>query len=68
MKHSPEKNRETRDLTDKELNKITNAMGNKVRSQSIKVSSIIQENLKVEFAARRKKAPTHVKSRKSVAP
>lgn len=67
MKHVSHKNSETRELTDKELSKMTSAMGNNVRSQSIKVSNIIQENLKAEFAARRKNSPTIIKSRKSVA-
>lgn len=58
---------ETRELTDRELGKITSAMGKNVRTQSIKVSNIIQANLKAEFAARRVKAANSIKTRKSVA-
>jgi hypothetical protein len=53
MKRVSKINSVTRDLTDKELNKITSAMGDRVRAQSIIVSKIIQENLKAEFASRR---------------
>ncbi len=67
MKPTSHKNSETRELTDKELSKMTSAMGDNVRSQSLKVSNIIQEHLKAEFAARRKNAPDLPKSRKSVA-
>ena len=67
MKRVSHKNSETRELTDKELSKMTSAMGDNVRSQSLKVSNIIQQNLKAEFAGRRKNAPTIIKSRKSVA-
>lgn len=67
MKPASHKNSETRELTDKELSKMTSAMGDNVRSQSLKVSNIIQENLKAEFAARRKNAPALIKSRKFVA-
>lgn len=66
MKHAPQRNSETRELTDKELYKMTSAMGDNVRSQTLVVSNIIQANLKAEFAARRKNGPT-LKSRKSVA-
>jgi hypothetical protein len=58
---------ETRDLTDKELNKITSAMGDTVRAQSINVSKIIQENLKAEFASRRNNISTAVKTGKTIA-
>jgi hypothetical protein len=58
---------ETRELTDKELSKITSAMGDTVRSQSLTVSSIIQANLKAEFVARRKNSPAIIKEKKSVA-
>lgn len=54
MKHTSRINSDTRELTDKELNKITSAMGDNVRAQSINISNIIQENLKAEFASRRK--------------
>lgn len=67
MKHMTHKNSETRELTDKELSKMTSAMGDNVRAQSINVTEIIQKNLKAEFAARRKNAPVLSKSRKSVA-
>ena len=67
MKRTPHISSETRELTDKELNKITSAMGECVRAQTINVSNIIQENLKAEFASRRKTAPIPAKSRKSVA-
>jgi len=52
----PRRISETRELSDKELSQITNAMGDTVRLQSLNVSSIIQANLKAEFAARRKSA------------
>jgi F0F1-type ATP synthase delta subunit len=67
MKRTSHISSETRELTDKELNKITSAMGDTVRAQTINVSNIIQENLKAEFASRRKSVPTPVKARKSVA-
>lgn len=67
MKHTSQISSETRELTDKELNKITSAMGESVRAQTINVSNIIQENLKAEFASRRKTVPKPVKARKSVA-
>lgn len=67
MKRMPRGISETRELSDKELSQITSAMGDTVRLQSLKVSSIIQANLKAEFAARRKNAPTLNKSRKAVA-
>ena len=63
----PRKISETRELSDKELSQITSAMGDTVRLQSLNVSSIIQANLKAEFAARRKNAPAISKLRKSVA-
>lgn len=63
----PLKKSETRELTDKELSKMTSAMGDNVRSQSLKVTNIIQENLKAEFAARRKTTSAPSKTRKSVA-
>lgn len=46
MKHVSHKNSETRELTDKELSKMTSAMGDNVRSQSLKVTNIIQETSK----------------------
>lgn len=67
MKHTSHESSETRELTDKELNKITSAMGDTVRAQSINVSNIVQENLKAEFASRRKTVPMPVKAIKSVA-
>ena len=67
VKRVSHKNSETRELTDKELSKMTSAMGDNVRSQSLKVSNIIQQNLKAEFASRRKNTPAPLKSRKSVA-
>lgn len=67
MKRTSHISSETRELTDKELNKITSAMGECVRAQSINVSNIIQKNLKAEFASRRKTVPMPVKARKSVA-
>lgn len=67
VKRMPRGNSETRELSDKELCQITNAMGDSVRLQSLNVSSIIQANLKAEFAARRKNAPAIAKVRKSVA-
>ena len=67
MKRKSHISSETRELTDKELNKITSAMGECVRAQTINVSNIIQENLKAEFASRRKTVPIPAKSRKSVA-
>ena len=67
MKHMTHKNSETRELTDKELSKMTSAMGDNVRAQSLNVTDIIQKNLEAEFAARRKNAPVLSKSRKSVA-
>ena len=67
MKHVPRRITETRELTDKELSLITSAMGDNVRSQSLNVSSIIEANLKAEFAALRKNADALIKVRKSVA-
>jgi post-segregation antitoxin (ccd killing protein) len=67
MKRTSHISSETRELTDKELNKITSAMGESVRAQSINVSNIVQENLKAEFASRRKTVQIPAKSRKSVA-
>ncbi|WP_041972287.1 hypothetical protein [Geobacter sp. OR-1] len=67
MKPAAHRNSETRELTDKELNEITRAMGEDVRSQSIKVSDIIQANLKAEFASRRLSTPVQITTRKSVA-
>lgn len=67
MKRTSHINSETRELTDKELNKITCAMGDSVRAQSINVSNIVRETLKAEFASRRKTIPMPVKARKSVA-
>jgi len=58
---------DTKELTDKELSKITSAMGETVRSQSMIVSNIIQSNLKAEFAACRKNSPALVKKKKSIA-
>ena len=54
---------DTRELTDKELNFIANAVGNVVRSQTLAVDGIIQANLKAEFASRRKQASKLLKSR-----
>ena len=67
MKHAPRRISETRELTDKELGQITRAMGETVRLQSVQVSSIIQANLKAEFAARRSNVSALTKARKSVA-
>jgi len=67
MKRTSHISSETRELTDKELNKITSAMGDTVRAQTINVSNIIQEKLKAEFASRRKTVSMPVKARKSVA-
>lgn len=67
MKRMPRRISETRELSDKELSQITNAMGDTVRLQSLNISSIIQANLKAEFAARRKNAPAIAKVKKSVA-
>ena len=63
----PRRISETRDLSDKELSQITSAMGDAVRLQSLNVSSIIQANLKAEFAARRKMASSSTRVRKAVA-
>ncbi|MEI6215431.1 MAG: hypothetical protein WCP10_15110 [Desulfuromonadales bacterium] len=63
----PRRISETRDLSDKELSQITSAMGDAVRLQSLNVSSIIQANLKAEFAARRNNAPAITRVRKAVA-
>jgi hypothetical protein len=67
MKRAPRRTSETRELSDKELSQITSAMGDSVRLQSINVTSIIQANLKAEFAAHSKKASALIKMRKSVA-
>jgi len=67
MKRTSHVSSETRELTDKELNKITSAMGDSVRAQSKNVTSIIQENLKAEFASRRKTVSMSAEARKSVA-
>ena len=67
VKRMPHRISETRELSDKELCQITSAMGDSVRLQSLNVSSIIQANLKAEFAARRKNVPALNKSRKAVA-
>lgn len=67
MKREAGRTSETRELTDKELGKITSAMGKNIRTQSITVTNIIQANLKAEFAARRVKAANSIKTRKSVA-
>lgn len=67
MKRTSHVNSETRELTDKELNKITSAMGDSVRSQTLLVSNIIQKNLEAEFASRRKTSTMPAKARKSVA-
>ena len=64
MKRTPHISSETRELTDKELNKITSAMGECVRAQTINVSNIVQENLKAEFASRRKNCSNASKSEK----
>jgi len=58
---------DTKELTDKELSKITSAMGETVRSQSLIVSNIIQANLKAEFVACRKNSPSLIKKKKSIA-
>ena len=67
MKRTSRVSSETRELTDKELNRMTSAMGDCVRSQSLQISNIIQENLKAEFASRRKTVPLPKKARKTVA-
>lgn len=67
MKRMAQKNSETRELSDKELRQITSAMGDSVRLQTLNISSIIQANLKAEFAARRKSAHAITKERKAVA-
>lgn len=67
VKRMPRRISETRELSDKELSQITSAMGDTVRLQSLNVSSIIQANLKAEFASRRNNAPVITKVRKSVA-
>jgi hypothetical protein len=67
MKRTLSKISETRELTDKELHKITTAMGDIVRSQSVCITQIIEANLKAEFATRRKNTPTLVKAKKTVA-
>jgi hypothetical protein len=67
MKRVSSKISETRELSDKELNQITSAMGDSIRLQSLNVSRIIQANLKAEFAACRKTAPAVSKKRKSIA-
>lgn len=67
MKRAPRRISETRELSDKELNQITSAMGDSVRLQSINVTNIIHTNLKAEFAAGRKNSPALIKTRKSVA-
>jgi hypothetical protein len=67
MKRVPRISSETRDLSDKELNQMTSAMGDSVRLQSLTVSSIIQANLKAEFTARRNNASKLNKAIKSVA-
>jgi hypothetical protein len=43
---------ETRELTDKELNTISRAMGDVVRSQSTAITHLILENLKAAFVVR----------------
>jgi hypothetical protein len=58
---------DTKELTDKELSKITSAMGDTVRSQSLIVSNIIQANLKAEFVACRKNTPALIKKKKTIA-
>ncbi len=68
MKRASRTISDTRELTDKELNEITRAVGDGVRSQTIAVSGIIQANLKAEFAICRKKAPQLIKARKPLAP
>ena len=67
MKRMTRRISDTRDLSDKELNQITSAMGDSVRLQTLNVSSIIQANLKAEFAARRKSTLAISKARKTVA-
>lgn len=67
MKRAPIRVSDTRELSDRELNQITSAMGDSVRLQTLNVSSIIQANLKAEFAARRKSTLVITKVRKAVA-
>lgn len=67
MKRVPCRINETRELTDKELTRISRAMGDTVRLQSLNVANIIQANLKSEFASRHKDSPDLIKARKSVA-
>lgn len=67
MKPVPRETSATRELSDKELSKMTSAMGDHVRSQSLNITKIIQGNLKAAFAARRNQTPDHPRSRKSVA-
>lgn len=54
MKRTPCVNSVTRELSDKELNRMASAMGDDVRSQSMQMKNIILENLKSELASRRK--------------
>jgi hypothetical protein len=67
MKRMPRRISDTRELSDKELNQITSAMGDSVRLQTLNVSGIIQANLKAEFAARRNSSLAITKVRKAVA-
>ncbi len=67
MKRTSRTISETRELTDKELNEITRAVGEGVRSQSITVSGIIQANLKAEFAACRKNISNRLTTGKPLA-
>jgi len=65
MKQTPHNDSETRELTDKELNKMTRAMGDDVRSQSLVVAKIITENLKMEFSSRRLRSRRFSQSEKT---
>ena len=57
----------TRELTDKELSAISCAVGRGVRAQTIAVASVVQANLKAEFAVRREQASKLLKPKKTVA-
>lgn len=67
MKRASSDISDTRELTDKELNEITRAVGDGVRTQTVAVSNIIQANLRAEFAARRKNVPQLINTRKPLA-
>jgi len=57
MKRTPCVNSVTRELTDRELNRMATAMGEAVRSQSLQIKNIILENLKSEFASHQELSP-----------